>query len=448
MGSYVPNTEESRKAMLKESGYDSFEEMFSCIPKDVRIKGELNIPQGLSEMEVIRKLKEISCKNTSFISIFRGAGAYNHYIPSIVKSVASKEEFVTAYTPYQAEMSQGILQSIFEFQTMICQLTGMDVANASHYDGATAAAEAAAMCVDLKHKTVYVSETVNPAVIEVIKTYCFGSNTEMILVPSKDGATDLEQLTALVGGDSEAACVYVQQPNFYGIFEDCEAIEKTVHENGAKFIMGVNPIALSVMKTPGELGADIAVGDGQPLGMSIAFGGPYVGFMAATSKMMRKLPGRIVGETTDADGNRAFVLTLQAREQHIRREKASSNICSNENLCTLIASVYMASMGAEGMSRVALQSMSKAHYLKEQLQAIGFSPVYSKEFFNEFVTESPVNPETLISSLAESGILGGLVIEEDKILWCATEMNTKEDMDRLVSAIKTICHKTEEGGAR
>ena len=441
MGSYVPNTLKEREEMLKEAGYTSFEDMFSCIPDEVKLKEPLNLPSGLSEMEVARKMEELADKNVVFKSIFRGAGAYDHFIPAIVNSVINKEEFLTAYTPYQAEISQGILQSIFEFQTMICELTGMDVANASHYDGATAAAETIPMCVDRKHKTAYVSATTHPGVVQVMKTYCFGSNTKLVVLPSKDGVTDMDALKEALENDPEAACFYLQQPNFFGIFEDAEAIGELVHSHGAKFVMGVNPIALAIMKSPRECGADIAVGDGQPLGMPIAFGGPYVGFMAATSAMMRKLPGRIVGETSDDNGNRAYVLTLQAREQHIRREKASSNICSNQDLCALTASVYMAAMGAEGMAEAARQSMSKAHYLQKGLKEAGFYPVFQKEFFNEFVTKCPVDDDELLDALAAEGLLGGVPIADGSILWCATEKNTKEDMDKLISIAGSLVGK-------
>ena len=437
MGSYVPNTRKEQEAMLKEAGYQSFDDMFSCIPEEVRLKEPLNLPSGLSEMEVIREMESLASKNQVFKSIFRGAGAYNHYIPSIVGSVTSKEEFLTTYTPYQAEISQGVLQSIFEFQTMICELTGMDVSNASHYDGATAAAESIPMCVDRKRKVAYVSETTHPNVIQVMKTYCFGSDTKLVIVPASGGLTDMEELEQLLKEDPSAACFYVQQPNFYGNFEDAEKLGEIVHAAGAKFVMGVNPIALAIMKSPAECGADIAVGDGQPLGMPIAYGGPYVGFMATTTKMMRKLPGRIVGETKDDDGNRAFVLTLQAREQHIRREKASSNICSNQDLCCLTASVYMAAMGAEGMAEVARQSMAKAHYLNEELQKIGFAPVYQHDFFNEFMTNCPCGSAALMDALEKEGILGGLPLSDDTVLWCATEMNSKADIDKLVA----VCAK-------
>lgn len=443
MGSYVPNTDREQEAMLKEAGYSSFDDMFSCIPDEVKLKRPLNLPSGLSEMEVIREMEEISEKNVTFKHIFRGAGAYNHYIPAIVKSVTSKEEFVTTYTPYQAEISQGVLQSIFEYQTMMCELTGMDVANASHYDGATAAAESIPMCQDRKHKVAYVSTSVHPATIQVMKTYCFGSNTKLVEVPVKDGVTDMDALKEMLEADPEAACFYMQQPNFYGNYEDATKLGEIVHGAGAKFVMGVNPIALSIMKTPAECGADVAVGDGQPLGMPIAYGGPYLGFMAVPKAMMRKLPGRIVGETKDDRGNRAYVLTLQAREQHIRREKASSNICSNQALCALTAAVYMAAMGAEGMAEAATQSTSKAHYLRNQLAKAGLEPVFKGEFFNEFVTKCPCGSEDLLAALADQGILGGLPITDNAILWCTTEMNTKAEMDQVAAIAASLINGKE-----
>lgn len=443
MGSYIPNTEKERMEMLAEIGYESFEDLFSDIPGDVKFKGFLDLPAGISEMEVIRRMKSIASKNIVFHKIFRGAGSYNHYIPSIVKSVTSKEEFLTAYTPYQAEISQGLLQSIFEFQTMICELTGMDVANASHYDGATAAAEATVMCKDRRHETVYISESVNPSVIQVMETYCFANDTKLIKIPVKEGITDINALRKALTDDEKAACLYVQHPNFFGNFEEVEALGEEIHNAGGKFIMGVNPITLALIKSPAECGADIAVGDGQPLGIPMSYGGPYVGFMATTSKLMRKLPGRIVGETKDAQGRTAYVLTLQAREQHIRREKAGSNICSNQDLCALTASVYMAAMGASGLQHVAELNMSKAHYLRNELDKIGFKALYDKEFFNEFVTSSPVESSKLMDTLEAKGILGGLPLSENHILWCATEMNTKEDMDELVSVCNDAIYGKE-----
>ena len=428
MGTYIPGTGQEQQEMLAACGYSSFEEMFSCIPEEVRLKAPLNLPSGRSELETDRIVRGLAARNVIYPTLLRGAGAYRHYIPAIVRSITSKEEFVTAYTPYQAEISQGILQSIFEYQTMICELTGMDVANASHYDGATAAAEALAMCRDRKRTRAYVSAAIHPGVLEVLKTYCFGSGMELTVVAAEDGATDLKALGTAME-DPEAACFYFQQPNFFGRLEDAEAIEKTVHEAGAKLIMGVNPMSLAVLKAPGELGADICVGDGQPLGLPLSFGGPYLGFMAVKKRDMRKLPGRIVGETTDAAGRRAFVLTLQAREQHIRREKASSNICSNQALCALTVSAYLAAMGTAGLRTAAKQCYDKAHYLQKKLEEAGLEPVHGGPFFHEFVTACPCGADRLLDALAKEGILGGYPLSEKELLWCATELNTKEEMD-------------------
>lgn len=436
MGDFLSTTGEQQREMLREIGYESFEALFDHIPGQVMLKDGLNIPEGCSELEVRAKLEAMAEKNKIFPHIFRGAGAYCHYIPAIVKSVTSKEDFVTAYTPYQAEISQGNLQSIFEFQTMICQLTGMDAANASVYDGASAAAESIFMCKDRKRTKVLVSATVNPQVIRTMQTYCYGRDTEIVTVPEKDGSTDLEKLAELA--DGATACFYLQQPNYYGILEDAGKAGDIIHENGGKFVMGCNPIALAVMRTPAECGADVAVGEGQPLGLPLAFGGPYLGFMAATKDMMRKLPGRIVGETVDSDGNRGFVLTLQAREQHIRREKAGSNICSNQALCAMTASVYLSAMGPDGLAQTANLCASKAHYLKQQLEAAGLKPVYDKPYFHEFVTDCPVPAETLLKKLEEHGILGGLPLEGGRILWCATEMNTKADIEKLAGLVKEV----------
>lgn len=436
MGSFISNTGSQQEQMLREAGYESFDAMFSVVPQDVYLKDGVNIPSGLSELEAGAKMEELAEKNIVFRHIFRGAGSYHHYIPAVVKNVTAKEDFLTAYTPYQAEISQGNLQSIFEFQTMICELTGLDVANASVYDGATAAAESIFMCRERKRTKALVSATTPPQVLETMKTYCYGRNAELIVVPEKDGVTDKEALASLL--DGATACFYLQQPNYYGILEDAKALGDLVHEKGGKFVMGCNPIALAIMKTPAECGADVAVGEGQPLGMPMGFGGPYLGFMSATKDMMRKLPGRIVGETVDSDGKRGFVLTLQAREQHIRREKASSNICSNQALCALTASVYLSAMGAEGLTQAATLCTSKAHYLKRELEAAGFRPVYDKPFFHEFVTECPVDAGALNKHLEAHGFLGGLILPGNRILWCTTEMNSKAEMDKLVMLAKEV----------
>ena len=436
MGSYIPSTREERLSMLESIGMHSFDELYADIPEKLRFKDGLSLPSGLSELEVARKVSEIAEKNTRFTHIFRGAGSYHHYIPAIVKQVTSKEEFITAYTPYQAEISQGLLQSIFEYQTMICELTGMDVSNASVYDGATAAAEAAAMCRDRKRGTICVSASVDPKILSVIRTYCFGSGAPLVILPEKDGLTDLESWNSM--DTSSVACLIIQTPNYYGLVEDGAAIADAVHASGAKLIASCNPIALGLLETPGEFGADIAVGEGQPLGLPMGFGGPYLGFMASTKDMMRKLPGRIVGQTTDVDGKRAYVLTLQAREQHIRREKASSNICSNEALCAMTAAVYLSAMGSAGLEKVASSCMANARYLLEGLTALGFTRKYTGEFFHEFVTICPYDAAVLSEKLAAHGYLSGLVTGQTEMLWCTTEMNTRSEIDGLLAVIKEV----------
>ena len=437
MASFIPSTPEERLEMLKAVGLNDYRDLYRDVPAEMYLEdGALNIPEGMSELEVSRAVSAMAEKNHVFSTVLRGAGAYDHYIPSIVKYIPAKEEFLTAYTPYQAEMSQGILQSIFEYQTGICEITGMDVSNASVYDGATAAAEAAAMCRDRKRRVTLVSGAAHPDTINTIRTYCYGTNDEKVIVPVKDGKTDLEALKELLKAD--VASVYVQQPNFYGQFEDSEAIAEAVHGNGSLFILGCNPIALGIMKTAKDQGADIAVGEAQPLGMPLSFGGPYLGFMATTTKHMRKLPGRIVGETVDAKGERAFVLSLQAREQHIRREKASSNICSNQALCALTAGLYLAAMGPKGLEQAAKQSMAKAHYLAKELCKIpGVSLAYTGEYFHEFVTVLP-KAEQVLKALEEADILCGLIVDGG-VLWCATEKVSKAQLDKTVAIVKEVC---------
>ena len=438
MGSYVPSTQAERLEMLKAIGLNDYKDLYRDVPAEMYLDTPLNIPKGMSEMEVANAVSAMAAKNKVFSTILRGAGAYDHYIPSIVKYIPAKEEFLTAYTPYQAEMSQGILQSIFEYQTMICELTGMDVSNASVYDGATAAAEAAAMCRDRKRRVTLISGAADPDTINTVRTYCYGTNDELRVVPTKDGKTDLDALKEMLTPD--VASVYIQQPNFNGLFEDAEAIGEVVHEAGAMYVMGCNPTALGIMKTPKDCGADVAVGEAQPLGMPLSYGGPYLGFMATTNKHMRKLPGRIIGETVDSKGDRAYCLALQAREQHIRREKASSNICSNEALCALIVGVYCSAVGPDGLASVATQSMSKAHYLAKELCKIpGISMKYTGEFFHEFVVEMPKVDEVL-KALEEAGILGGLPVEGG-VLWCATEKASKAVLDKTVTIVKEVCAK-------
>ena len=436
MGHYIPSTEAQQRQMLDSIGVKDFRDLYKDVPASMYLDRALDIPEGKSELEVQRQMSAIAAKNKVYRTVLRGAGSYDHYIPSIVRYIPTKEEFLTAYTPYQAELSQGVLQSIFEYQTMICMLTGMDVSNASVYDGATAAAEAAAMCRDRKRRVTLISEAVHPDVINTVRTYCFGTDDELRIVPAKDGRTDKDELRKMLAA-GDVSGFYVQQPNFYGLFEDASELGEIVHEGGAMFIMGCNPIALAIMKTPAECGADIAVGEGQPLGLPMGFGGPYLGFMATTAKNMRKLPGRIVGQTTDSKGERCFVLSLQAREQHIRREKASSNICSNEALCALTAGIYMATMGPSGMREVASLCMAKAHYLAEGLCALkGVKMRFTGPFFHEFVLEMPKADE-ILAALDEAGILGGLKTDAG-ILWCVTEKASKADLDRTISIVKEV----------
>lgn len=435
MGSYIPSTPAERQEMLEAIGLKDYRDLYCDVPQEMLLDHPLNVPAGMSELEVSRKVSAMAERNHVFKTCLRGAGAYDHYIPSIVKYIPAKEEFLTAYTPYQAEMSQGVLQSIFEYQTMICELTGMDVSNASVYDGATAAAEAAAMCRDRKRRVTLVSATTHPDTMNVMRTYCYGTGDELRVIPMKDGRTDIEALQSMLGAD--VASVYIQQPNYYGQFEDAEALGEVIHAAGAMYILGCNPIALAIMKTPKECGADVAVGEGQPLGLPMSYGGPYLGYMATTTKNMRKLPGRIVGETVDSKGERAYVLSLQAREQHIRREKASSNICSNEALCALTAGVYMSAMGPKGMAEAATQSMSKAHYLAAGLCEIpGVTLRYGGAYFHEFVTDMPRTDEVL-AALQQVDILGGLPIDGG-ILWCATEKASREALDQTIAVVKEV----------
>lgn len=433
MGGFVPAAPEELRSMLKEAGYGSIRELYANVPDSVFLE-KVDIASGKSELEVSTEMNALANKNTRFASCFRGAGAYRHFIPAAVRAITGKEEFVTAYTPYQAEISQGVLQSIFEYQTQICELTGMDVSNASVYDGATAAAEAVFICEERKRTGVVVSAGVNPQTLEVVRTYCDARKVPVVMVPLEGGRTSASALSEAAQG---AASVLFQSPNYYGVIEDASALVEAAHAAKAKAIMSVNPISLGLLKTPGEAGADVAVGEGQPLGMPLSFGGPYLGFMAATQKLMRKLPGRIVGQTVDSNGQRCFVLTLQAREQHIRRERASSNICSNEALCAMTASVYLACLGPAGLRQAAESSAAHAHYLAKGLAECGFQLKSDAPYFNEFLTSCPVEPSILESALAQRGILSGLPVGES-MLWCCTELNNKQEIDALIGAIKEV----------
>lgn len=442
---YIPNTKAEEKQMLQTIGIDSVDALFADIPADIKLARRLNLGEAMSELEIAKHINGIANKNKSLddMTCFLGAGAYDHYIPSIIKHITSRSEFYTAYTPYQPEISQGTLQVIFEYQTMIANITGMDVANASMYDGATACAEAAKMAVEnTKRKSVVVSKTVHPEVRKVLATYMKFAGVEVVELDNKDGVTDIEKLKAAVSNTT--AGVIVQNPNFFGIVEDLSEIESITHQNKALFIVNViDPISLGILKNPGEMGADIVVGEGQAFGNSISFGGPYLGFMASTAKLMRKLPGRIIGETTDVDGKRAYVLTLQAREQHIRREKATSNICSNQALNALTAAIYLSTMGKQGLKEVAVQSTNKAHYAYNQLIATGkFEPVFCKPFFKEFAVKGNIKASEVNAKLLEHNILGGYDLAkaypgmENALLFCVTEKRTKAEIDQLVDIIK------------
>ena len=416
-----------RKEMLNFLGASSVRDLYSDLPEALK-KKKFVLADGRSQQETYRAMAELADRNAAYRSVFRGAGSYRHYIPAAVKSVTTREEFMTAYTPYQPEISQGILQATFEFQTMMCSLTGMDVATASHYSGATAAAEACVMCAG-KAKKVVTFDNVNPDTLDVIRTYLGARGIALAVLPTNSGAAEL--------GDADGyGAVYVESPNYYGILEDIAAVAEAAKAKGAKVIAGCNPLSLALFKAPGDLGADVAVGDAQPFGMPLSFGGPYLGYMAAKKEFVRKLPGRIVGETTDADGRRAFVLTLQTREQHIRREKATSNICSNQAHCALTAAVYLSLVGPQGLRDVALKCASNAHYLARELSRVGAKLFYEGEFFHEFVTITPGKASAVAAALEKKGILGGLPIDEHRIIWCCTELNSKADMDEVVKTVE------------
>ncbi len=438
MSDYIASSPEELQAMLDSLGLKDLDALTGHLPEEVLLKEDgWDLSEGMSEFEALAKLKKMASHNQIYEDLYRGAGAYRHYIPSLVNALSSRGEFLTAYTPYQAEMSQGLLQSIFEYQTMICELTGMDVSNASVYDGATAAAEALLMCRDPKHRRVLVPASVHPQILQVIRTYGEAYGMEITVLACPHGVLEESVLQEALSEDT--ACLLLQQPNYFGLIEDAETLFAATSEKKVKGILHINPIAAALLPSAKEAGAVIAVGEGQPLGMPLNFGGPYLGFMASVSAMMRKLPGRIVGQSTDHEGRRAYVLTLQAREQHIRREKASSSICSNQALCALRAAIYCSAMGTEGIEQVASHCVSNAHYLAQELcEKTKLKLKYPGEFFHEFVTVSEVPSGVLLKHLEDHGILGGLPLSDHEILWCATEVNNKENMDHLVELIGEV----------
>ncbi|WZL72227.1 aminomethyl-transferring glycine dehydrogenase subunit GcvPA [Clostridiaceae bacterium 35-E11] len=443
---YIPITQNDEKKMLEELKIENIEQLFKDIPTNVRLNRALNLRKSMSEYEVTKHMEDLSKQNVDINQLvcFLGAGAYDHYIPSTVKHIISRSEFYTSYTPYQPEISQGTLQSIFEYQTMIANLTGMDIANASMYDGASALAEAAAMAVSsTRRKEIIVAGAIHPESKKVVETYSKFKGIKIIEIKALDGSTDTEKLKQAVSKDT--AAVLVQNPNFLGIIEDIEAIEKITHAQKSLLIMSVDPISLGLLKTPGELGVDIVVGEGQSLGNSLSFGGPYLGFMATTSKLMRKIPGRVVGQTEDVEGKRGFVLTLQTREQHIRREKATSNICSNQALNALAATVYLSTLGKQGLREVAMLSTQKAHYAFKEITKSGkYKAAFSKPFFKEFVISSEIDSTRINEILLKNGILGGYDLGRENpqfknhLLFCVTEKRTREEIDQLVNVLEGI----------
>ncbi len=437
---YLPMTEQDKREMLERIGVASIDELFADIPEKVRFQGLYNIKEAKSEAALMKELAQLAGKNKDTASnvSFLGAGVYNHYKPVIVDHVISRSEFYTAYTPYQPEISQGELQAIFEFQTMIAELTGMDLANSSMYDGGTALAEAGMLAAGhTRRKKLIVSGAVHPEYKDVVATYAYGQSIEIVTVPTKDGVTDVEALKGLV--DDQTAGVIVQYPNFFGQIENLQTLADITHEAKGLFIVSANPLSLGVLTPPGKLGADITVGDAQPFGIAEAFGGPHCGFFAVTNKLMRKVPGRLVGETVDQDGRRGYVLTLQAREQHIRRDKATSNICSNQALLALAASVAMTALGKQGVQEMAKQNIVKTRFAKNAFEAAGFEVAYQGAHFNEIVVKTNKSVTEINKALIEKGIIGGFDLGrvypelENHALIAVTEIRTKEEILQLVA---------------
>jgi glycine dehydrogenase subunit 1 len=438
MYKYFPHTEDDLKAMMEKVGVSNLDELYAQIPEAIRFRGDYNLPSEMSEMEVRKTFEKLGAQNKQ-LTCFAGKGVYDHYIPSVIPSLVQRSEFLTSYTPYQAEISQGTLHYIFEYQSMMTELTGMDISNASMYDGSTACAEAMMMAVAAgkKQNKVLVSKTITTGRNHVLREYAKQHGIELEWIPQKDGVTDFSSLKSQLSAD-DVAGVMVSQPNSFGIVEDYTGFAETCHEHKALFIMDSIAADLAILKTPGEWGADIAVGDGQSLGIPMQWGGPYVGYMCCTEKLIRKMPGRIVGMTKDNRGQRAFVLTLQAREQHIRRQKATSNICSNQSLMALWVTIYMSVMGKQGLKEAAQRSYDGAHYLCEELLKTGrFKLIYDQPFFNEFTVRYDGLPMRLYFKLIENGILIGHPVGSDGDIQIAvTEKRTKEEMDKLVELVR------------
>jgi glycine dehydrogenase subunit 1 len=443
---YIPQTDDTQREMLAEVGVRSTEDLFHDVPAQHRFP-ELKLPKAVSEMEVLDELYRLAIKNSSTgcFATFLGAGAYNHFVPSAIPYLATRGEFLTAYTPYQPEVSQGTLQAIFEYQSMVAELTGMPVVNASHYDGATSMAEAAIMAVNVsngKRRKIVVSPSVHPQYRQVLRTYLPGK--EVTITGDEDAQAGLDKLKGML--DKDTACLIVQNPSFFGDLLDVDGLAETVHQAGALLVVVATPvISLGLLTPPGDYGADIVVAEGQPLGAGLNFGGPYLGIFATRDQFVRKMPGRLVGETTDGEGRKGYVLTLSTREQHIRREKATSNICSNQGLIALIAAMYLAYMGKQGLRQVAELCYHKAHYAAAQIAGLeGYQILNQGAYFNEFVVQCPQPVAKINETLLKKGILGGYELEKDypdcknQMLVCLTEMNTRAQIDRFIEALKSV----------
>jgi len=444
---YLPLTAQDEKEILSKLGISSFDELLDkIIPKELQYQEIIGLPTAVSEHEVRKILKDLASinYNTSDFISFLGAGVYDHYIPAIVDSLISRSEFYTAYTPYQAEVSQGTLQTIFEYQSAICELTSMEVSNASMYDGGSALAEACHMAHAINGRNkVILSELVHPFYQRIARTYTKECGMEIVICPAKDGVLDVDALRKIVGG--QTSCVAVQQPNFYGNLELMPEIAEIAHKNGGLFISVVDPISLGIIMPPGEYNADIVVGEGQGMGIAQGFGGPLLGIFATKMEFVRFMPGRVVGETTDVEGKRGFVLTLQTREQHIRREKATSNICTNEALCALSSLIYLCCLGKQGIVDVGNLCVSKSHYLHNRIKELkGIKPLYNQEFFKEFVVETGKSAREIVDKLLDDKIFAGVPLSlfnsnlPKHLLIAVTEKRSKEEIDKFVDALSTI----------
>ncbi len=442
--SYVPGSDDDWTAMLEALGVASIDDLFRQIPSELRETAAANLPGPLSESELLRHMRDLAATNRSLddLTCFAGGGVYDRFIPSIVLDVINRPEFKTGYTPYQPEASQGMLQALFEYQSMICELTGLPVANASLYDGASALGEAVLLAAaQTRRSRALVSRALSPSARRVATTYCSAMNIDVVDVPydAETGQTDIDALSAMMADD--VSCVALQHPNYFGVLEDMGAAAEMAHGSGALFVASVEPISLGVLRPPGEYGADVAIGEGQPLGIAPAYGGPLLGLFACGEEMMRRVPGRVVGETVDADGRRAYCLTLQTREQHIRRERATSNICTSESLCALASTVYLAALGPQGLRELAELSAQKARYLSDGLMATGKAkPRFASAFLNEFVVDIDESADEAVTRLAGMGFLVGPSLGRDYpelescLLLAATEQRSRDDIDSLVAA--------------